>query len=169
MSLKKNSRGFTLIELMIVVAIIGILAAVAIPKFADLVTKSKEATVKGSLGAVRSALSIYYGDTEGVYPTTDVFAALTTNNKYMPAVANVSSLGRFVIPPVTATGNTGHSGGMFASVSANTGVLYDGAGIVDAVEAANVVLAYGAGANTLGEVYMNCSHEDTKSARWTTY
>ncbi|MCD6413251.1 MAG: type II secretion system protein [Elusimicrobia bacterium] len=63
-------KGFTLIELMIVVAIIGILAAVAIPKFANLIRKSKEAATKGSLGALRSAISIYYGDQEGTYPTT---------------------------------------------------------------------------------------------------
>src|SRR3954454_17240373 len=84
MTKSSRSKGFTLIELMIVVAIIGILAAVAVPKFADLVTKSKEASVKGALGAVRSALSIYYGDTEGSYPT-NLFVGLTTGNKYMPA------------------------------------------------------------------------------------
>ena len=66
----KTKKGFTLIELMIVVAIIGILAAIAIPKFADLIKKSKEGSTKGSLGALRSALTIYYGEQEGVYPST---------------------------------------------------------------------------------------------------
>ena len=64
----KTKKGFTLIELMIVVAIIGILAAIAIPKFADLIKKSKEGATKGSLGALRSALTIYYGEQEGSYP-----------------------------------------------------------------------------------------------------
>jgi len=64
----KTKKGFTLIELMIVVAIIGILAAIAIPKFADLIKKSKEGATKGSLGALRSALTIYYGEQEGMYP-----------------------------------------------------------------------------------------------------
>ena len=64
----KTKKGFTLIELMIVVAIIGILAAIAIPKFADLIKKSKEGATKGSLGALRSALTIYYGEQEGYYP-----------------------------------------------------------------------------------------------------
>ena len=73
----KTKKGFTLIELMIVVAIIGILAAIAIPKFADLIKKSKEGATKGSLGALRSALTIYYGEQEGVYP--DPGAALLDN------------------------------------------------------------------------------------------
>src|SRR3954469_5908014 len=98
---KLGSKGFTLIELMIVVAIIGILAAVAIPKFADLVTKSKEAAVKGSIGAVRSAVSIYYGDQEGAYPM-NLFTALATANKYMPAVAGTPSVGTVVIPKTSA-------------------------------------------------------------------
>lgn len=69
-SLLKRKEGFTLIELMIVVAIIGILAAVAIPRFANLITKSKEGATKGNLGALRSAVSIYYGDNEGYFPIT---------------------------------------------------------------------------------------------------
>ena len=64
----KREGGFTLIELMIVVAIIGILAAVAIPRFADLVARAQEAATKGSLSSVRSALTIYYGGTGGELP-----------------------------------------------------------------------------------------------------
>ncbi|MBU0899350.1 type II secretion system GspH family protein [bacterium] len=61
-------KGFTLIELMIVIAIIGILSVIAIPKFVDLVDKAKEASTLGNLGALKSAIAIYYGDNEGVYP-----------------------------------------------------------------------------------------------------
>src|SRR5271169_5017097 len=94
----KTKRGFTLIELMIVVAIIGILAAIAIPKFSSLILKSNEANTKGNLGALRSALSIYYGDMEGWYPV-DALVSLTTSGKYMstlpiaklPAVPSLNS------------------------------------------------------------------------------
>lgn len=68
--MKKNQKGFTLIELMIVVAIIGILAAVAIPKFAQMLEKSREGATKGNIGAIKSAISIYSGDWQGVWPTS---------------------------------------------------------------------------------------------------
>jgi prepilin-type N-terminal cleavage/methylation domain-containing protein len=160
MSLKKNVKGFTLIELMIVVAIIGILAAVAVPKFADLVTKSKEASVKGALGSVRSALSIYYGDTEGVYPN-DLFTALTSANKYLPAVASQSSLGRYEIPAHAQ--NPGHKTGFYANASGIGAVMNDTSGTAVVPVEGGEALAYGSQAGPAnGEVYVNCVHNDTQ-------
>lgn len=69
--MKTQSRvigGFTLIELMMVSAIIGLLASIALPKFANMIIKAKEARVRGNLGMVRSAISIYYADNEGLFP-----------------------------------------------------------------------------------------------------
>jgi type II secretory pathway pseudopilin PulG len=70
---------------MIVVAIIGILAAIAIPKFSDLITKSREGATKGNLATVRSALRVYYADNEGIYPG-DNLACLTVNAKYLKEI-----------------------------------------------------------------------------------
>lgn len=64
----RNGMGFTLIELMIVIAIIGILAGVAVPRYMNFLQRSKEGATKGNLGALRSALNIYYADTEFYYP-----------------------------------------------------------------------------------------------------
>ena len=59
---KKNDKGFTLIELMIVIAIIGILAAIAIPNFLNYMCKSKQAEAKTNLGEIAVLEESYYGE-----------------------------------------------------------------------------------------------------------
>lgn len=68
--LDEEQKGFTLVELMITLAIISMLAFVAVPKFADMLEKSREAATKGNLAALQSALANYYADNQGVYPLT---------------------------------------------------------------------------------------------------
>lgn len=54
-----KAKGFTLIELAIVIVIIGILVAIAVPRFVDLSTEAKQAAVSGVAASVRSAYAIY--------------------------------------------------------------------------------------------------------------
>jgi len=60
--LRKNRKGFTLIELMIVVAIIGILAAIAIPNFLKFQAKSKMSEAKTNLGAIYTGQLSFFGE-----------------------------------------------------------------------------------------------------------
>lgn len=56
----RSQSGFTLIELIIIIVVLGILAAVAIPKYQDITNEAKTAACKGALGSLRSGVSIYY-------------------------------------------------------------------------------------------------------------
>ena len=102
--MSRTQRGFTLVEMMLVVAIIGILAAEAIPKFADLLERSREGATKGNLGTLRSAVNNYYADQAGVFPQTPLDS--TTWGTAVPAATYPAFLPVYieVIPPVKVTG-----------------------------------------------------------------
>ena len=100
-----KSKGFTLIELMIVVAIIGILAAIAIPRFAQMLEKSKEGATKGNIGALKSASEIYYGNWQGIWPTTLWSSSTFSFSQNLDAIPLVKVTGAFIAAPTNPSGN----------------------------------------------------------------
>ena len=91
MKLKKMQKGFTLIELMIVVAIIGILASFALPAYSTYTNKAKFAETIVALGAVKSAVDICY-QTEGSLADCDTAAKLNVALADMSAGIYVTSV-----------------------------------------------------------------------------
>ena len=81
--MKRNQKGFTLIELMIVVAIIGILAAIAIPQFASYRQRAQDSAAKSALKNVATAQEDYYQQNDTY---TAVIADLAGSFSPEPAV-----------------------------------------------------------------------------------
>ncbi|MFA5074409.1 MAG: prepilin-type N-terminal cleavage/methylation domain-containing protein [Nitrospirota bacterium] len=65
----KTAKGFTLIELMIVICIMGILISIAQPNLKQSITRAREAVLKENLFVIRDAIDQYYAD-NGVYPNS---------------------------------------------------------------------------------------------------
>jgi type IV pilus assembly protein PilA len=112
--IRKSNKGFTLIELMIVVAIIGILAAIAIPNFLRFQLKSKSSEGKVNIAAIRTAEESYLAEF-GVYVGTTVPA---------PLYADVGSAKIPFVEPVNAgadfnTLGWGPEGQVFFSYTTN--------------------------------------------------
>lgn len=89
----KSQKGFTMIELVIVIVILGILAAVAIPRFIDLQSNAQQAAVDGVAGSLGTASSINYAGCSAV-------GNVVTANKCI-TVAKCSDVGAAITPALT--------------------------------------------------------------------
>jgi len=146
----RSEFGFTLIELMIVVAIIGVLAALALPKFTLLVEKSREAATRGNQNALHGAIAIYYGDHVGAQPDVLSCDSTYTFSRYLES-----------IPPVKAT----HSG-----IGAGAPESPSGTAVWHTTDES--IAATGTGwrySNATGNVFINSAATDSKNVPYSTY
>ena len=104
-------KGFTLIELMIVVAIIGILAAIAIPAYKDYIARSKVSECAATLGACKTSVTEFY-NTKVRMPGNFTSAGCSTNASQYCNTLTVASSGNIsILVDVSETGATDAAGG----------------------------------------------------------
>jgi prepilin-type N-terminal cleavage/methylation domain-containing protein len=110
-----TARGFTLIELVMVIVIIGILSVVALPKFYDLQSQSKEKIEQATVGAVKSGIYAYYAQSQvqartPLYPSALDSAsdgAVSNTNMFFTNVLSTSQISNWSKSGFSYLGPTG--------------------------------------------------------------
>ena len=121
--MKRQRKGFTLVELAIVIAILGILAVVAIPKYQGMVDEARSSAAKAQLGTVRSAIAISYAKNHGKFPnqtgSPDVFSTASSTifadggtpsveiTKADGTVLSSANVATSTANPISVSGSTG--------------------------------------------------------------
>jgi prepilin-type N-terminal cleavage/methylation domain-containing protein len=145
-NLKKKCRdGFTLIEVLIVVVILGILAATVLPQFTSSTANAKESALRADLAQLRSQISLYKFQHDGVYPTG------TADN-----VVKQLTLASDVSGNTAAVGTAGYPFGPYLMGQLPTNPYNGGSGIVvkaGAISTADVDPAAMHGSLKVGWIY----------------
>src|SRR5215467_10430516 len=81
--MKRVQQGFTLIELMIVVAIVGILAAIALPAYQDYVIRSKMSEAEAAVAACKTSVAVYYATKSGAPADNSAAGCSVVSTQYV--------------------------------------------------------------------------------------
>ena len=94
---KQLQSGFTLIELMIVVAIVGILAAIAIPAYQDYMTRSKVSECAATLGACKTSIAEFQASENRLPGNTASAGCSTTDSQYCTTMTVANGVGTITV------------------------------------------------------------------------
>jgi type II secretion system protein G len=108
---KRNKRGFTLIELVVVIAILGILAAIAVPRYTGSQEKAKLSTHMANIRTIESAITVYQAENNGSLPANNAaLANYIANWPTKPGTYTVAT-GVLTANPTKAATDTALGGG----------------------------------------------------------
>lgn len=162
--MKTGSCGFTLIELMVVIVIMGLLSSILAPKIPQLVNKAKEGKIKGNMASLRTAINVYYSDNEAIYPTGTLWEAIVP--RYLKDIPELdishtghgksSTIGQSMVsnPPL--------------ATSLGTAAIFGDAGIWCYCEIPTGITNTN-GNCEWGELWVGCTHTDMSGIPWTAY
>lgn len=130
--MRTRRAGFSLIELVIVIAILGILAAVAVPRMSRGAAGATSSRLRADLSTMRSALELYYAEHNNTYPTLANFENALVN-QYSDAAGNLNATktGVFIYGPylkeipTLQVGPRAGSAGIGAADAAGIGWIYN--------------------------------------------
>ncbi|MBT3392600.1 MAG: type II secretion system protein [Elusimicrobiaceae bacterium] len=139
-----NRKAFIAWELIIMFGLIVVLMALAIPRFQQIIFKSKEAQTKVNLNQIREAVIVYYGTNGGKYPEDNLFSLMPKYLSNIPE-ANISKHEK--------PSNKVHTGNGETYIDGTGGWAY----INDKQDP------------NWGKVSVNCTHKDTEGSFWNSY
>ncbi len=119
--MKRDQRGFTLMELMIVIVIIGVLAAIGVPAYKNYVTEAKESACNANRNTIATALGMYYAE-HGEY-TNDF-------SKLADYVTNIDAINKCPAEGTITIANRVTDSGFVVVNCTKHGELVVGAGLV---------------------------------------